>query len=291
MPLRLAVFSVMPWAFELVREWAEGSGHEVVMLVTKPGRAHLVGAGADVVAQAAPSTMAVVTPMPRLVAPLMRSLDVSLGISFVFPKLDADLVAAPRCGTVNLHPALLPDYRGPNIYRALYEGEPVLGATLHWATEDIDCGPVLSQAEVPVPDTITPDAITEAWRPALESALTIGVPRAARRETGESQVGHSDKRAAPFADAEALLDWGWPARQVMARSTALLLAGAQPWAVVDGSRRPVRAVRLLDGPPEDRLKPGSARRAIVAVPDGYLEVAFGLLPFRAQTAPSQARAG
>jgi len=52
---------------------------------------------------------------------------------------------------VNIHPSLLPKYRGLDAHRrALAAGDPVTGCSVHLVTEDLDAGEVLGRVEVPV---------------------------------------------------------------------------------------------------------------------------------------------
>ncbi len=52
---------------------------------------------------------------------------------------------------VNIHPSLLPKYRGLDTHsRALAAGDAVHGASVHWVTPDLDAGPVIAQAQVPI---------------------------------------------------------------------------------------------------------------------------------------------
>lgn len=52
---------------------------------------------------------------------------------------------------VNIHPSLLPAFPGLNTHqRALDSGCQVAGASVHWVTADLDHGPILAQAVVPV---------------------------------------------------------------------------------------------------------------------------------------------
>jgi phosphoribosylglycinamide formyltransferase-1 len=52
---------------------------------------------------------------------------------------------------INLHPSLLPKYRGTDTYRrALEAGDRQHGASIHFVTEELDGGPVISQVVVPV---------------------------------------------------------------------------------------------------------------------------------------------
>ncbi|MGB5778774.1 MAG: formyltransferase family protein, partial [Allopontixanthobacter sediminis] len=52
---------------------------------------------------------------------------------------------------LNIHPSLLPKYRGLDTYaRALEAGDTVAGASVHLVSRELDAGEVLGQAEVAV---------------------------------------------------------------------------------------------------------------------------------------------
>lgn len=52
---------------------------------------------------------------------------------------------------VNIHPSLLPKYRGLNTHvRAIEAGDRLTGCSVHIVTEELDAGDVLGQAEVPI---------------------------------------------------------------------------------------------------------------------------------------------
>lgn len=60
-------------------------------------------------------------------------------------------VADWRGRIVNIHPSLLPKYKGLDTHaRAIAAGDDVAGCSVHVVTEDLDAGEVLGQAEVPV---------------------------------------------------------------------------------------------------------------------------------------------
>lgn len=61
---------------------------------------------------------------------------------------------------LNIHPSLLPKFRGLNTHaRALEAGEREHGVTVHFVTPDLDAGPVVIQARVPVRADDTPEAL------------------------------------------------------------------------------------------------------------------------------------
>jgi phosphoribosylglycinamide formyltransferase-1 len=61
---------------------------------------------------------------------------------------------------LNIHPSLLPKYRGLHTHaRALEAGETEAGCTVHEVTAELDGGPILGQARVPVEAGDTPDSL------------------------------------------------------------------------------------------------------------------------------------
>ena len=61
---------------------------------------------------------------------------------------------------VNVHPSLLPKYRGIDTHaRALEAGDTEAGCSVHLVTEGVDEGPVLGQARVPILPGDTPDTL------------------------------------------------------------------------------------------------------------------------------------
>jgi phosphoribosylglycinamide formyltransferase-1 len=63
---------------------------------------------------------------------------------------------------LNIHPSLLPKYRGLDTHaRALAAGDRVGGCSVHVVTEELDAGAVLGQAEVPIEASDTPQKLEQ----------------------------------------------------------------------------------------------------------------------------------
>jgi phosphoribosylglycinamide formyltransferase-1 len=83
---------------------------------------------------------------------------------------------------LNVHPSLLPRHRGQGMYghhvheAVLRSQDRETGATVHLVTEDLDAGPILAQARVPVFPTDTPETLAERLRP-VETQLLVTVLR------------------------------------------------------------------------------------------------------------------
>ena len=65
--------------------------------------------------------------------------------------LSPAFVERRRGRILNIHPSLLPDLRGLNTHeRALAQGLAEHGCTVHLVTAELDAGPILAQARIPV---------------------------------------------------------------------------------------------------------------------------------------------
>ena len=67
-------------------------------------------------------------------------------------KLGNDILQMARFYVLNIHPSLLPKYRGPEpVARAILNGDPFAGVCIVKVVEKMDAGPVLGITRVPVP--------------------------------------------------------------------------------------------------------------------------------------------
>ena len=90
---------------------------------------------------------------------------------------------------LNIHPSLLPLFRGTRTHeRALAEGVLVHGCTVHYVVPELDAGPIIAQAAVPVVPGDTPDSLADrvlAQEHALyPAALRMVCTGAVRLEAG-----------------------------------------------------------------------------------------------------------
>jgi len=63
---------------------------------------------------------------------------------------------------INIHPSLLPDYKGLNTHqRAIDDGKKEAGCSVHFVIPDLDSGPVILQKRVPIMDDDTADTLAD----------------------------------------------------------------------------------------------------------------------------------
>lgn len=137
--------------------------------------------------------------------------------------LQADFVSRWHDKMINIHPSLLPSFRGLNTHqRALDEGVRVAGCTIHFVRQDADNGPIIAQAAVPV----TPGmSAAELERRVLESEHRI-YPMAVRliaekRATIENDVVHVT--GVEFPEQALLNPAAAPERRAEARDDSVSL--------------------------------------------------------------------
>ena len=82
----------------------------------------------------------------------IRELKPDLIVVAIFSQiLKKDIINIPTMGCINIHPSLLPKYRGPNPYFwVLHNKEKETGVTIHYINEGIDSGSIIASRAMPV---------------------------------------------------------------------------------------------------------------------------------------------
>ena len=74
--------------------------------------------------------------------------------------LDSRIIEAWQDRMINIHPSLLPSFKGLDTHeRALEAGVKLAGCTVHFVRPEMDTGPIIAQAAVPVLPDDTPDSL------------------------------------------------------------------------------------------------------------------------------------
>lgn len=82
----------------------------------------------------------------------ITDMDVDLAVVFSFNnKIPKEFIDLMKDGILNMHPSLLPEYRGGNPYsRVIMNGEKETGVTVHFMSENFDEGDIVAQIKCPV---------------------------------------------------------------------------------------------------------------------------------------------
>ena len=209
------------------------SSHEVVGVVTQPDRRRGRGQrhSASPVKQVARAHGLPLLQPERIRDPevlnTLAGWQPDVGVVAAYGKiLPDDVLALPHHGMINVHASLLPKYRGAApIHRAVMAGETETGITIIKLVREMDAGPMLRSAAVPIAADQTSTEV--------ETALArLGADLAAASlddlEGGRAVFVEQDHEQATFAPritrADGVIDWHRPATAIHDQ-----IRGLYPW--------------------------------------------------------------
>ncbi|MGH7738005.1 MAG: methionyl-tRNA formyltransferase [Candidatus Tyrphobacter sp.] len=131
--------------------------------------------------------------------------------------LPAELLAIPELGTLNVHPSLLPRFRGATpIQAALLAGDTRTGATIMLADERMDTGDIVLQEELSIGACECFGSLHD--RLAALGATLLGTSFSLAGRDGafprRPQEGDASTTR-PIEKADLLVDWSWPAERIV----------------------------------------------------------------------------
>lgn len=165
--MKVVFFGTPELSVLVLRALIDAPEIHVVAIVTQPdkpvGRKHeLTSPPVKVVADTAgiPVWQFPTLKNPQAVAQL-SSLDADAFVVFAYGKMiPDDVLSIPRLGCLNLHPSLLPAYRGPAPINApILHGDSETGVTIMLLDSGMDTGPILAQTKVAVASDDTAESL------------------------------------------------------------------------------------------------------------------------------------
>jgi methionyl-tRNA formyltransferase len=276
--MRLAFFGSPAFAVPSLAALVD-AGHDVALVITQPDRP--AGRGRRLVAPPV-AELARARGLPLWQTSSLRSPDAERRLR----ALDADAMAlaafaalVPRTvldmtrgGILNVHPSLLPRWRGAApIQAALLAGDVETGVSIIRLVEALDAGPILLQTKVPIApddDYLTLERqLSQLGARLLLQALDLV---AAGRADGCSQ----DQAAATVCQrverTDARIDWTQPADRIW-REVRAYRGWPQAFTTWHG-----QLLKVLRAAPEpDPGDPGGARQAGVVLPGRDFRVTTG----------------
>lgn len=182
--------------------------------------------------------------------------------------LRKNIWSLPRLGTINLHPSLLPDYRGPNPFFAMYvDMVPEGCVTVHYIDDGEDTGDILAQKAFPIPLGLR---YSEFVRVSQERGAALMIEVLEKLASGEV-TGTRQPKTTPTPRARNLtigemwdrIDWDtWPVERIfhclryleprLHEIESLKLPWHSRWEVADFTETPAKATsdknsRILSG--------------------------------------------
>jgi methionyl-tRNA formyltransferase len=133
-----------------------------------------------------------------------------------FPRrIPPNLLHVPRRGFLNVHPSLLPEYKGPSpLFWQLRAGEQRTGVTVHWMDAEFDTGPLADQRVVPLPDGISETDATGMMSRAGARLLVEVLDHVAAGEIPYRKQPPGGEYQPYPREADFTISPDWPARRV-----------------------------------------------------------------------------
>jgi len=152
-------------------------------------------------------------------------------------KIPEPFLSAPAGGCLNIHPSLLPLYRGAApVQRSLLNGDPVTGVTLFRLVEQMDAGPILFQDEYSPGETETAGAVLDILAEKGSKLFLLGVKCIIEGTCSfKEQNSESATYAPKITNKEAEVSWDTPAVRIV--NTVRALSPAPGAFLLTGGKR------------------------------------------------------
>lgn len=170
--------------------------------------------------------------------------------------LPGSFLSIPHLGAMNIHPSLLPKYRGPApVQWAIINGEQETGVTTMWMDEGMDTGEILSSSKVPIrPD----DTSGSLFRRLAEVGAQLLIETLTTLKSGDLVGKPQDKSGATYAPLlkkeDGCIDWTRDAKSLDA-----FIRGMTPWpgAFTFLSGKRLKVLKAKDFQERTKEKPGT----------------------------------
>ena len=225
------VFMGSPEFAVLPLQYLVSSRYHVLAVYTQPdrplGRGQALGPSAAARAAAALG-LTVVQPAslkePGVVAELVKLRPDVIVVAAFGQLLPQSVLAIPRYGCLNIHPSLLPRFRGASpVAAAILAGDEFTGVSIMLMDEGMDTGPILARAQIPIFGVDTTGTLTAKLSRIGVQLLLEVLPRWLKGElTPQPQDEALASYCRPISKEAGEINWGLTAaslwRQVRAYS-------------------------------------------------------------------------
>ncbi len=279
--MQIVFMGTSPFALPALEALA-GSGHTLALVVSQPDRPRGRGkklSPTPVKEKALELGLPVATPeRVKDIEKDLQDLEPHLIVVVSFGQiLPASTLEIPSVGCLNIHPSLLPKYRGAApLQRVLMNGEKETGITIMWMNEHLDAGDIFLQEKTPIhPDETygeLHDRLAREGARLLMDALEMlekGERRALPQRDEEATY------APPIRKEETRLTWERPARDLHNIIRGL---SPSPGASLPGPRGAMKVLRTrvvegAQGRPGEVLEAHPKKgRLVVACGEDALEI-------------------
>ncbi len=147
----------------------------------------------------------------------IKDLNVDLAVVCSFNyKIPKELLESTKDGFINLHPSLLPAYRGANPYsRVIMDNEKETGVTLHYMSEEFDKGDIILQSRCPIEKEETMGTIFNKTNDICIQLLLAALKEYEQRQLPRIAQAEGEYPKAPtVSDQETLINYNKSAVEI-----------------------------------------------------------------------------
>lgn len=190
----------------------------------------------------------------------------------IIPK---EILALPKLGNINVHPSLLPKYRGASpIQNAILNHETSTGITIMLMDEKMDHGPILAQKEIVLDGTEDNQSLHQKM--SNQESIDFLIDTITKFITGKIKPTNQDDDQATYCKLitkeEAKINWTDSAQNISAKIQAFY-PWPTAWTTLDNKRvkifPPVKITTSTNDPGKILLEDN---KLLVAGQDGVLEI-------------------
>lgn len=220
--MRILFLGTPSFAVQPLRRLVE-AGHEIVGVITQPDRP----AGRSRSVQPPPVKQAAlelglpimqpVTLRDEAVVADLQALQPEAGVVAAYGEiLRRNVLAIPPLGYLNIHPSLLPLYRGPSpVAAAIRAGDAITGVSVILLERAMDAGPILAQATMPLDGTARTGPLTDHLFGIGADLLAGVLPLYAAGDVTPQPQDHDRATVTRLLTKDdGLLDWSFPATEL-----------------------------------------------------------------------------
>ena len=191
--------------------------------------------------------------------------------------LSQEFLDIPKRGTINIHPSLLPEYRGASpVQTSLFDGKKETGVSILFTVKALDAGNIICQKRSSIEPLETADLLMSRMfalggEALLEAITILEDPSFEGTKQDESQITHCHK----FEKSSGIIDWNLSTDEIVQRYQAF-----KPWpgtyGFVNGKRVLFDEIEPWEGERELKTREflyiKSDKALIVKCKDGYLKL-------------------
>lgn len=129
-----------------------------------------------------------------------------------------EVLEIPGLGCLNIHPALLPKYRGRfSTVHAIFNGEKYTGVTVHWMDDGIDSGPILMQKKIKIDSADTAKTLYDKFTRVGKELFVAFLKGWLKGERIRSKPQDKNKATyyPPNLPNNGQINWSWNGQQIL----------------------------------------------------------------------------